>query len=339
MAWITPVTSWVAGNGIGFSDLNRIEGDITHIDSIFMSSSGLATIKNSGNIISTFSNTAIELKKDTKLVNAGGNNAIVFSASTTWTSASQSAIIQIFNGAGSESIRIDGRNSKTWFNTNANFIIGTETDSGLGKFQVTGAGVFSGNLLVASTDTDWGSSWDTIQLSDKITIAEGFGERNDTFNLYRDNSAVHRNRSTGFASSIVQGGGSGGIRLIAYNSLSPGALSTIAGSIELDASGNTNVSGNINPTTTPTESTTGNIASGGTYMIPRGIYSVEGTLITVGGGFLRLEKLINGSWHTVGQLSATASSLLSDLSPSTGTDLRLAASGTLTASSAVLRKY
>jgi len=31
MAWITPVTSWVAGNGIGFSDMNRIEGDLDYI--------------------------------------------------------------------------------------------------------------------------------------------------------------------------------------------------------------------------------------------------------------------------------------------------------------------
>jgi hypothetical protein len=31
MGWITPVITWVAGNGIGFSDLNRIEGDLKYL--------------------------------------------------------------------------------------------------------------------------------------------------------------------------------------------------------------------------------------------------------------------------------------------------------------------
>jgi hypothetical protein len=31
MGWITPVITWIAGNGIGFSDLNRIEGDLKYL--------------------------------------------------------------------------------------------------------------------------------------------------------------------------------------------------------------------------------------------------------------------------------------------------------------------
>lgn len=58
-SWITPYESWVAGAGIGFTDMNRIESNIDYIYNTGIFTSNTWNIKN----VATFSGTAINMYK------------------------------------------------------------------------------------------------------------------------------------------------------------------------------------------------------------------------------------------------------------------------------------
>jgi hypothetical protein len=58
MGWITPVITWVAGNGIGFSDLNRIEGDLKYLREENKTINGTNTF--TGNITQTSGVTSLK---------------------------------------------------------------------------------------------------------------------------------------------------------------------------------------------------------------------------------------------------------------------------------------
>ena len=85
MAWITPVTSWIAGNGIGFSDLNRIEGNTDYIYSFGLRPDVLSITSSAISLLKPVTVTgALTVSADTDITCILGKSAIFGSSDSAY---------------------------------------------------------------------------------------------------------------------------------------------------------------------------------------------------------------------------------------------------------------
>jgi hypothetical protein len=404
MGWITPVITWIAGNGIGFSDLNRIEGDLKYLREENKTINGTSTFSNNliitggtGDLLQVGSNTDISASiGNTKIFSAFSNHMML--AHPNRATITDYAILQTFGGqtiinaslggaveiknndnsvalfsgiaiqllkpvtienvahVGAWSVSASfGRVGHKDFNLTNNYgiiqentsklflegaivalqpgngnnvLIGTNIDDTANKLQVAGSGIFSGALTatgkiqsgLSTVIEDWTTSNTVARYGHKdFNLNGGYGYIQNSLGQFNIEGAVNQNCSIG-----VDGGSQ---------------LNFLGLSI--------NVLGNINPTTTPTESSISRTTAGSTN-IPRGQYHIEievDTSLNAGSVTATLQRLINGTWYTEESLSingfSTGKELAKGMQESTGSDLRITMSGTITNASvsANLRKY
>jgi len=318
MAWITPVTSWIAGNGIGFSDLNRIEGNTDYIYSFGLRPDVLSITSSAISLLKPVTVTgALTVSADTDITCILGKSAIFGS--------SDSAYFSHFDRKSTTDYALrQPSDGNTLLNTKAGGTVFIRDGGSLDLATFSGTAIsllkpttIAGALTIDNTAGITASS--TINLLKPVTITGATTITGTTGTLLSVGAGSNISASIGRGKFGFASGGSSGHFYIAHRDFFTGSdfgldlasdgatlLNCVAGkSVYIRNGGGDiasfsnsaisllkpvtelNMSGNINPTTTPTSGTWDSSDSGA---IPRGMYNVQ---FTASGGATRIYQ--NGS--------------------------------------------
>ncbi len=202
-----------------------------------------------------------------------------------------------------------------------NFLINTVVDNGSDKLQLNGNAMINGSGLPVSLSITTSGSGFNNSIIQENTSATSSG---------RVETRLKQATQTNFWNVGLHNSGDYRITTNINGNMDTGIVLSVDKSTRaVTVTEDLNVSGHINPTTTPTESVTPTITvDGNTEYIPKGLWNIllyrTGAIATT----LTLERLQNGVWADVVESTDTTTPILAKgLQSSSSTDLRIRLSG------------
>lgn len=345
MAWISPKDTWVAGDGIGFSDLNRIEGNVKHIYEI-----GVAPI--TAWSISKSSGTAILCGADkdvacvfgrTRVSNSIGDHMVLshydLGSTTNYALVQSSSGTTVLNAPSTTEVRIasNGATVSSYSGTAITLKQPTTVESGLVTINssgltssdtiitlkkgttIEGNTVVSGGFLQVDANGIT-SSTSTISMLKDVVCDQDLSllssvTYNDSANKSLEIGAINDTAVNSGATykwrQYVSGDANGQNWALQQFQNGGGAYETIIETNKLETKFKKDIviDGKINPTTTPPE-TVYNYTSGSAQVyLPRGSFTVfvQG-VATSGSTAVTIDKYIAGAWVKLADVLTTGSS-------------------------------